>query len=205
MEIKTARIKKRTRPFQLGSGVSRFFLMQYALQAWESAMLVVRQRMCRPILQCGMVPACRRGSRGANIDHSTSAARKALMGKPRPIRGVDYQCSGVRSWKKTKGALMMKKIIVVILSVGLTAPSLAQKAEVPEPVIPACPPDVKGNPPTVGSADPNLSDRLSDSKGIICPPAGVDPESTVRPPPTRDRNVIPPPGSPGGNPDVQPK
>src|SRR5262245_37378159 len=38
----------------------------------------------------------------------------------------------------------------------------------------ACPPDVKGEPPTVGrgGSEP-LSDKLAQSKGIICPPAGV--------------------------------
>jgi hypothetical protein len=42
--------------------------------------------------------------------------------------------------------------------------------------------------------------------GVIRPPANVDPEMTVKPP---DNNttmpVIPPPGSPGGDPSVKPK
>ena len=77
---------------------------------------------------------------------------------------------------------------------------------VPQPAKPACPPDVSApDAPTVGSAAPNLSDKLSQSKGIICPPAGVDPEIAVRPPPTGDTKVIPPPGSPGGDTTIQPK
>ena len=68
-----------------------------------------------------------------------------------------------------------------------------------------CPPDVKGTPPTLGGpSSTNLSDKLSDSKGIICPPA-VDPEAVIRPPPGGELRVIPPPGSPAGDPTVQPK
>lgn len=69
----------------------------------------------------------------------------------------------------------------------------------------ACPPEVQP-PPTVGGPNsPNLSEKLADSKGVICPPAGVDPEIRVPPPGGGELKVIPPPGSPGGNPDVQPK
>jgi hypothetical protein len=68
-----------------------------------------------------------------------------------------------------------------------------------------CPPDVKGPPPTVGGPSaPNLSDRLSDSKGVICPPL-VDPGAEVPPPAGGTLKIIPPPGSPGGDPTVQPK
>jgi hypothetical protein len=49
-----------------------------------------------------------------------------------------------------------------------------------------------------------LNDQLDPSKGVICPPPGVDPNIEV--PRTGDAAtpVIPPPGTPGGNP-VQPK
>jgi hypothetical protein len=71
---------------------------------------------------------------------------------------------------------------------------------------PACPPDVKEDgAPTVGSAGPDLSKKLSESKGIICPPAAVDPEMAVPPPAGGKLKVIPPPGSPGGDSGVQPK
>src|SRR6201993_1013456 len=69
-----------------------------------------------------------------------------------------------------------------------------------------CPPDVKGEPPTVGggSSEP-LSDKLAQSKGVICPPAGVDREMEVTPPSGGHLKVIPPPGTQGGDPNVQPK
>jgi hypothetical protein len=70
----------------------------------------------------------------------------------------------------------------------------------------ACPPSAGANAPTVGrdSARP-LSDQLADSKGVICPPAGVDPDIRRTPPEGGTIQVIPPPDSPGGNPRIQPK
>lgn len=86
------------------------------------------------------------------------------------------------------------------------------QAETPQPLVPpdrtVCPPDTTGqNPPRLGdnSRDQNLSDRLADSKGVICPPAGVDPGLSAPPPGGGRTPVIPPPGTPGGDQSVQPK
>jgi hypothetical protein len=84
--------------------------------------------------------------------------------------------------------------------------AMGQPADVPPSMKPACPPDVKADgAPTVGSAAPDLSEKLAQSKGIICPPAAVDPEMAVPPPASGKLKVIPPPGSPGGDSAVQPK
>jgi hypothetical protein len=70
----------------------------------------------------------------------------------------------------------------------------------------ACPPDVKGEPPTVGGgSSAPLSDKLAQSKGVICPPSGVDRQMQVAPPDGGRLKVIPAPGTPGGDPSVQPK
>lgn len=50
----------------------------------------------------------------------------------------------------------------------------------------------------------NLSDKLSQSGGVLCP-QNVDPAIKAPTPPTRDKPAIPPPGSPGGNQNVVPK
>jgi hypothetical protein len=50
-----------------------------------------------------------------------------------------------------------------------------------------------------------LGDRLAKSDGVLCPPAGIDPEIHAPTPDTGNTPVIPPPGSPGGNPDIRPK
>ncbi len=48
------------------------------------------------------------------------------------------------------------------------------------------------------------SQKLDDTAAVICPP-DVDPAMKAPTPSTGDKAVIPPPGSPGGNPNVQPK
>jgi hypothetical protein len=58
---------------------------------------------------------------------------------------------------------------------------------------------------TTGQAREPLTDKLARSDGVLCPPAGVDPEIHAPTPDAGNTPVIPPPGSPGGNPDVRPK
>ena len=62
----------------------------------------------------------------------------------------------------------------------------------------------QANPPAPAGS---LSDRLDKTDGVIKPPAGVDPK-IAKPAPDPHPNstpVIPPPGSPGGRQDVEPK
>jgi hypothetical protein len=65
------------------------------------------------------------------------------------------------------------------------------------------------DPSTTGSTGSSgtLSDKLEASDGVIRPPSNIAPDMTV---PAPDPNpgttrVIPPPGSPGGNPNIEPK
>jgi hypothetical protein len=58
---------------------------------------------------------------------------------------------------------------------------------------------------TTGRSSEPLADKLARSNGVLCPPAGVDPEMRAPTPDTGNMPVIPPPGSPGGNPDIRPK
>jgi hypothetical protein len=51
----------------------------------------------------------------------------------------------------------------------------------------------------------NLSEKLARSDGVICPPEKVDPQIKAVTPPGAPMPVIPPPGSPGGDPNVHPK
>jgi hypothetical protein len=73
-------------------------------------------------------------------------------------------------------------------------------APVPPPA-PVAPPQTEGQAP---SGD--LSHRLDRSHGVIRPQGDVDPGISAAPPDsTGTMPVIPPPGSPGGDPRVQPK
>jgi hypothetical protein len=58
---------------------------------------------------------------------------------------------------------------------------------------------------TTGQRAEPLGDKLARSDGVLCPPAGVDPEIRAPTPDTGNTPVIPPPGSPGGDPTVRPK
>ena len=60
--------------------------------------------------------------------------------------------------------------------------------------------------PAVPPASGTLSSDLNRSGGVITPPAGIDPEIKQTPPATGSTMpIIPPPGTPGGNPAVKPK
>ena len=58
---------------------------------------------------------------------------------------------------------------------------------------------------TTGQRAEPLGDKLAKSDGVLCPPAGVDPEIRAPTPDTGNTPVIPPPGSPGGDPTVRPE
>ena len=86
-----------------------------------------------------------------------------------------------------------------------TAPSAPARVNdcVPMPVPPRGTIAPEGS--TTGQRTEPLSDRLAKSDGVLCPPAGVDPEIRAPTPDTGNTPVIPPPGSPGGDPSVRPK
>ena len=90
----------------------------------------------------------------------------------------------------------------------------AQQMSPPAPNRPAnCAPMREGSVPgtsiqegqTTGQSREPLGDRLARSDGVLCPPAGVDPEMRAPTPQGGNTPVIPPPGSPGGDPTVRPK
>jgi hypothetical protein len=103
---------------------------------------------------------------------------------------------------------MPRRLLLALLFTGMVGAAVAQ-AQTTAPDRPQradCPPGVGANAPSVGrDSKSNLSDQLAQSKGVICPPAGVDTEMQQKPPEGGTMKVIPPPGSPGGNPSVQRK
>jgi hypothetical protein len=60
---------------------------------------------------------------------------------------------------------------------------------------------------TTGQSSESLGDRLAKSDGVLCPPSNVDPAMRAPAPNSDSSNtpVIPPPGSPGGDPSIRPK
>ena len=60
--------------------------------------------------------------------------------------------------------------------------------------------------PSIPPAGGGLSSDLNRSGGVITPPTGIDPEIKQTPPETGAKMpIIPPPGTPGGNPAIKPK
>jgi hypothetical protein len=70
---------------------------------------------------------------------------------------------------------------------------------------PAKPDSAQPEGTTTGQRAEPLGDKLARSDGVLCPPAGVDPEMRAPTPQGGNTPVIPPPGSPGGDPNVRPK
>jgi hypothetical protein len=95
---------------------------------------------------------------------------------------------------------------------ALSAVTLASAAAVAQDR-PSAPPNCSteivpgdgSNPQTRGQGGTNLSDTLSRSDGVICPPPSADRGIATPPPGGGNTPVIPPPGSPGGDPTVRPK
>ena len=57
-----------------------------------------------------------------------------------------------------------------------------------------------------GSSREPLGKKLDRTDGVIHPPQGVDPGLTISPPHAQgNMPVIPPPGTPGGDPGLRPK
>ena len=83
-------------------------------------------------------------------------------------------------------------------------PSRWSRAPAPIPI----PAPRSGRAATCQAQNPSnksLSEKLARSDGVICPPEHVDPEIKAPTPPGGAMPVIPPPGSPGGDPTIRPK
>ena len=102
---------------------------------------------------------------------------------------------------KNQSAVRLPAIAAAILCAA--APGMAQTSSdssIPEKVDPPIQENATKPPEDASKKLPKPKD------GVIQPPGNVDPEITVKP---SDNNstmpVIPPPGSPGGDPSIKPK
>ena len=92
--------------------------------------------------------------------------------------------------------------ILVASAVAIPVTAIAATDAPPQQTVPEA-----TGPGKSGSSSGPLSDKLDRTDGVLHPPSGVDPEISKRPPPTGPSSmpVIPPPGTPGGEPRVEPK
>jgi hypothetical protein len=109
----------------------------------------------------------------------------------------------------------MKHMFLALMLGVATTPAWAQTPPTAAPTAPSPPvapgspavPPEKIVPPTgSGATGRTMSDQLSKDRGTVTPPSNVDPSMAVHPGTHGSTMpVIPPPGSPGGNPAVVPK
>ena len=93
----------------------------------------------------------------------------------------------------------MGRFVQSVASVGLILATTAAASA--QPAVP----DANRGCSQPGNSE-NLTDKLAQSGGVLCPQnADPDPAIKAPTPQTGDKPVIPPPGSPGGTPNVQPK
>jgi hypothetical protein len=90
----------------------------------------------------------------------------------------------------------MKKVPTAIVLAGLLMASFPAAT-------PAAAADANGCTPQERS-NQTLSEKLDQTKGVICPP-DIDPAMKAPTPKAGNTPVIAPPGSPGGDPSIQPK
>jgi hypothetical protein len=103
-----------------------------------------------------------------------------------------------------------RNIAAALAAATILSTTIAQaQSERPAPPAPStrsdCTPANPASPSNETTGSAPLGERLSQSKGVICPPAGVDPGITVPPVGGGRMPVIPPPGTPGGDPGIVPK
>jgi len=87
----------------------------------------------------------------------------------------------------------------------LAAPAIAADKEALPPSTPSHQTIPEAAPPGSGGSGEPLSDKLHRQGGVLQPPGGIDPAMTQDPPAEGKMPVIRPPGTPGGEQDVQPK
>ena len=108
-------------------------------------------------------------------------------------------------------SIMKARIAAGVLLASFTC-SPALQAQTSQPALPK--PDTPQSestgpqdPRSTGSTRSNepLSERLAETGGVIRPREDVAPDIAIRPPDPGTTRVIPPPGTPGGNPAINPK
>ena len=110
-----------------------------------------------------------------------------------------------------KSVLLTGVLLMTLSAAAAQAPP--SPTTPPEPTVPPSPSrggdctrhDRGADGSTTGQAGQALADKLAKSDGVLCPPSGVDPEIRAPAPDVGRMPVIPPPGSPGGDPTVRPK
>jgi hypothetical protein len=107
-----------------------------------------------------------------------------------------------------RALLPVATVVATLLGAGPSVHAQGAGPVLPPPQTPQSESTGPQDPRSTGSTSPSretLSERLESNDGVIRPPADIAPDMAIRPRDPGTTRIIPPPGSPGGNPDVQPK
>jgi hypothetical protein len=139
-----------------------------------------------------------------------------LVPRPRALRNSENAMA-------LSDHLSILRIALLFGAALMPAHSLAQSAQVSP--LPKAPPEIMSKeardpkacaqqdltvgrdnkPQSADTTDKSFSEQLARSDGVICPPPGVDPDIRAPTPEGGRMPVIPPPGTPGGDPNIRPK
>jgi hypothetical protein len=105
---------------------------------------------------------------------------------------------------------MKRFMLTSALVLATAASAMAQTAIERAPDPKACAPGERMQPGdgTTGqraTSGESMSEKLARTDGVICPPGNLDTQMQLPTPDAGRTPVIPPPGSPGGDPSVRPK
>ena len=106
------------------------------------------------------------------------------------------------SARANSGPRVATALRAAVVGIGLLlAPDIAAHAQDAQ----NAPKDVPTTPDSVPGG--TLSEKLDQSKGVLRPPTGIDPgiQAPAPEPNPQTTPVIPPPGTPGGKSDIEPK
>jgi hypothetical protein len=112
---------------------------------------------------------------------------------------------GLAEWSVAIASLAL--VVGVVVATARIAPA-QERAPAPAPTLQKPEADAPKQTPSLPATGESLSEKLDRGDGVIRPPGGVDPGIHAAP---KDPGagsampVIPPPGSPGGDPSVRPK
>jgi len=97
----------------------------------------------------------------------------------------------------------------ILAGIGLAVFALASAGAQPPPAEPPNPQQKPGREPLPAQPEArpgeSLSDRLERQDGVLLPPPAGVPDNVIVPEDPGRIRVIPPPGSPQGDPEVRPK
>jgi hypothetical protein len=153
--------------------------------------------------------------RHAGAFSTISSQRRRLRAELQTCRGVSKECALVArgSWLMAKssaapgarlGTAWKPRVVGTLVIVAGSFLAMLSVTHAAEP--PGSPAPSDKQPSTDAGRSGNLSERLNESGGVIKPPENVDPGLQKKPPEDSAKMpVIPPPGSPGGDPNVKPK